>query len=370
MGGTRATLAQHATPAPVPEPGATPVNGELAVRRNGKDLSADERRAFVDAVLATKEKPSSWAPGLSVYDTFVLWHRDAYDCALMAAHMGPAFFPWHRQFLRMFEQELQAIEPTVTLPYWDWTVDNTADAYLWDEDFLGGNGNPSEGFAVTTGGFSKGNWEIAIFDYTDSRRIPYIVRDFGAMPSAPALPTPDDLEAALGIPTYDAAPWNTLAPNASSFRNSFEGWHDCVEELCDPDGGMYPVCTGPHTLHNQVHLWVAGEFAFAAEGAREGRRGNQVVVEATPSPETDVFGTMAANSSPSDPVFWLHHTNVDRIWSEWMRRHGTQYLPETGGPVGHNLDDPMWPYSHLGMTITPRMMLSTRDLGYVYDTEL
>ena len=99
-------------------------------------------------------------------------------------------------------------------------------------------------------------------------------------------------------------------------------------------------------------------------------RTDQPVVAATPSPATDLFGTMAANSSPNDPTFWLHHTNIDRLWSEWMRRHGPTYLPESGGTVGHNIDDAMWPYSHLGMTITPRMMLDSEDLGYVYDTEV
>ena len=348
----------------------TPIAGDARVRRNAKELSADERLAFTNAIRGLKLKPSHWAHGLSVYDTFVIWHRDAFDCALMSAHMGPAFFPWHRQYLHMFEQELQTVDPTVTLPYWDWTVDTGTDAYLWDDDFMGGNGDPNEDFAVTTGPFRKDTWELTVFDYTDSQRTPYLVREFGATAFAPTLPTPEQLEAVLAIPTYDAEPWNTLAPTASSFRNAIEGWRDCVDEICDPDAGMSPVCTGEHLLHNRVHLWVAGEFAFAVEGAREGRRGEHLVVAATPSPATDLFGTMAANSSPNDPVFWLHHTNLDRLWNLWMERHGQVYLPEQGGPIGHNIDDAMWPYTHLGMTVTPRMMLDSRALGYVYDTDM
>ena len=58
---------------------------------------------------------------------------------------------------------------------------------------------------------------------------------------------------------------------------------------------------------------------------------------------------MAANSSLNDPVFWLHHANIDRIWNDWMRRHGQQYLPVSGGPIGHNLDDHMWPFAHVGI---------------------
>jgi len=53
-----------------------------------------------------------------------------------------------------------------------------------------------------------------------------------------------------------------------------------------------------------------------------------------------------------------------------MQRHGQQYLPEAGGPVGHNIDDQMWPYHQIDLEITPRMMLDSRSLGYVYDTEV
>lgn len=31
-----------------------------------------------------------------------------------------------------------------------------------------------------------------------------------------------------------------------------------------------------------------------------------------------VGGTMNSSSSPADPLFWLHHANIDRIWAEWQ----------------------------------------------------
>ncbi len=34
-------------------------------------------------------------------------------------------------------------------------------------------------------------------------------------------------------------------------------------------------------------------------------------------PHLWVGGTMATYSSPADPIFWLHHSNIDRIWSTW-----------------------------------------------------
>jgi tyrosinase len=358
---------------------ATPVGGEgtpspgLLVRPNAKSLDTTAKQAFVDAVLALKEKPSPWIDGVSAYDTFVLWHRDAFSCDIDAAHMGAAFLPWHRAFLLLFEQQLQSVDPSVVLPYWDWAVDSGKDSYLWQDDLMGGNGDPSAGYAVTTGPFRQGEWEIAIFDYGDSIKAPYLIRDFGAGDLGPTLPTEADVEGALAVATYDAPPWNATSPIAESFRNTLEGWRDCVDQTCDPINGVGPACTGGHELHNRVHLWVAGEFLFAHEQAMAAMIGMATppaqAAPNSPAGSVEILGTMAANSSPSDPVFFLHHANIDRIWNLWLARHGQVYLPETGGPYGHNIDDAMWPYLWLGTTYTPRMMLDSRALGYVYDTD-
>ena len=40
-----------------------------------------------------------------------------------------------------------------------------------------------------------------------------------------------------------------------------------------------------------------------------------------------------------------------------------------GGPLGHNIDDFMWPYEGIGIEASPRKMLDTKALGYVYDTD-
>jgi tyrosinase len=372
----RSIAAEDATPAAA----ATPA-GALTIRRNAKNLSPAEREAYVDAVLALKKKPSPWASGLSVYDTFVLWHRDAFGCDVNAAHMAPAFFPWHRQFLLLFEQQLQSVDPTVALPYWDWTVDNSPKSYLWQDDFMGGSGDPTQGYVVTTGPFAKGKWTIEVFDYNDTIQNPSIIRDLGGSSLAPTLPTAEEVEQALNVSTYDAPPWNSTSPIAQSFRNTLEGWRDCVVETCDPVVGVSPTCTGPHPLHNGVHLWVSGEFEFSHEMGLSARQTAAAtpaaspvaspVASGPPSPgsSTLILGTMAANSSPGDPVFFQHHTNIDRLWNEWLRRHGPSYLPVTGGPFGHNLNDPMWPYQQIDLTITPAMMLDSRSLGYVYDTE-
>jgi tyrosinase len=359
--GQHGATSQVATPAASPAP-----DGSLIVRPNAASLSTAQKTAYVDAVLALKEKPSPWVPGLSTYDTFVAWHRDAFVCGVNAAHMGPAFFPWHRMFLHLFESQLREVDPSVILPYWDWTVDNGVDSYVWQDDFMGGDGSDADDEAVMTGPFRKGAWTITVFDYTDPLQIAWLTRDLGRGGLAPDLPTSEQVEAALAISEYDAEPWSSLSPIASSFRNTIEGWRDCVDQYCDPLAGAVNACTGDHMIHNRVHLWVAGEFAFAHEAMMSGMDH----ASATPvAGAEEILGTMAANSSPNDPVFFQHHANIDRIWNLWLARHGQTYLPESGGPVGHNIDDDMWPYHEIGLEITPRMMLDSRSLGYIYDTD-
>lgn len=353
----RDVLAQDATPVAttMATPVASPV-GEMRVRRNAKDLTPDEKKAFTDAILALKGKPSPWTEGVSTYDQFVLWHRDAFDCDLMAAHMGPAFFPWHRMYLHLFEEQLREVDPSVTLPYWDWTVDREVDSYLWQDDLLGGDGDPEGDYAVRTGPFRKGEWTITIFDETDDEKFDHLIRNIGVGEMAPDLPTAQQVEEGLAIAQYDAAPWNEQADPAVSFRNYLEGWRDCAPSTCSTDGSTdYPDCTGSHDLHNRVHLWVSGEMIFSHEGGHEEKEGP--------------YGTMAWNSSPNDPVFFLHHANVDRIWNLWLARHGQVYEPESGAMHGHNLNDHMWPYSEIDLHVTPAMMLDSRAWGYIYDTD-
>lgn len=349
-------------------PAATPAPDGLRVRKNARDMTAEEKFDFVNAIKALKKQPSPWIPGLSTYDTFVLWHRDAFTCGLNAAHMGPAFLPWHRQFLMLFEERLQSIDPTVNLVYWDWTVDTEPDSYVWQADFMGGDGSDDDNEAVIDGPFAKGSWELSVWDHSDEHQLPWITRDLGMGGLAPNLPTPEDLEHTLSIATYDSAPWSALSPSSGSFRNSLEGWRDCAVDMCSTVNGTGPGCTGDHAMHNRVHLWVAGEWKFAHEALMEG----DDHAHATPVADNGgemVLGTMSANTSLNDPVFWLHHVNIDRLWNVWLQRHGVSYLPETGGPLGHNIDDHMWPYEGIGVEATPRLMLDSSALGYRYDTE-
>ena len=116
--------------------------------------------------------------------------------------------------------------------------------------------------------------------------------------------------------TYDSFPWDNNTSN-SAFRQRVES-----------------------PLHDVVHVWVG-----------------------------NVQGDMSVGTSPNDPVFFLHHANVDRIWRAWQNRaNQNAYLPPDTEPVwldGHRLSDTM--FNLFGDTISPADMLNV-DAEYTYDT--
>ncbi|MFB7665226.1 tyrosinase family protein [Kitasatospora sp. NPDC056138] len=274
----------------------------MAVRKNQATLTAKEKRDFVDAVLELK-RLGRYDNYVSIHDTFITSDRDNSE---RVGHRSPSFLPWHRRFLLQFEQDLQSINPAVTLPYWDWTADRTATSSIWGPDFMGGNGRSSDG-QVTTGPFAynTGKWTLAI--RPDSRN--YLRRSLGS--AVAALPTKAEAESVLAISTYDMAPWNSTSEGG--FRNHLEGWRGV-------------------NLHNRVHVWIGGH--------------------------------MATGMSPNDPAFWLHHCFIDKLWAEWQSRHRDQsYLPTGKTADVVDLNETMRPWNN----VTPADMLDHTKL-YTYDT--
>lgn len=218
-----------------------------------------------------------------IYDQFVLRHANA---IMSAIHRAPAFLPWHRRFIWDFEKELQRVSnnPDLGLPYWNWPSGGE-NGSMWDDDLLGGNGDQFTQ-VVNSGPFSSGQWTIVNMSGVASGPLR---RAFGQESWATELPTQQEINTVLAVTPYDVFPWNIGSD--PSFRNQLEGFR------------------GPN-LHNRGHGWVGG--------------------------------SMLPMTSPNDPVFFMHHCMVDKLWYEWQLRHPNQgYLPMSGGPFGQNLNDPM-----------------------------
>src|SRR5215216_6452833 len=255
----------------------------MNIRVNFTALDSVGRAKLVSAFLKLKRE-GNLATGRN-YDTYVGWHHHV----MPFVHEGPAFLPWHRQYLLMIEKDLQDVsgDPSLTIPYWDWTKENSPSSSLWDADFMGGNGTGADG-RVTTGPFSAdaGNWKLAHSELG----LNYLTRKFRLDMS---LPTEDDVQTVKAVAPYDVPPWGPASDVNHSFRNALEGFGP-----------------GAPRLHNKVHVWVGGE--------------------------------MREMTSPNDPVFWLHHSNCDRIWAEWQDADVTHgYLPidPLPGRPGHSLNE-------------------------------
>ncbi|MFE2286876.1 tyrosinase family protein [Streptomyces sp. NPDC059443] len=274
----------------------------MTVRKSQAKLTAEEKRAFTNALLELKRT--------GVYDRYVDAHNaflmNDSDLGTRVGHRAPSFLPWHRRFLLGFEAQLQKVDPKVSLPYWDWTVDRTPGSSLWAADFMGGSSRARDG-QVLDGPFAykAGKWPITVG--VDQRQ--YLRRTLGA--GVPELPTKAEVNAVLAMPEYDAAPWNSTS---NGFRNHLEGWRGA-------------------NLHNRVHVWIGGHMATAA--------------------------------SPNDPVFWMHHAFIDMLWAEWQRRNPkSTYLPATPTPDVVDLHGVMSPWTD----VTPADMLDHRKF-YTFDTE-
>jgi tyrosinase len=264
-------------------------------RQNQNALTAAQKKRFVSALLAVKRKGQ--------YDEFVRMHMEFYsgdgDGGQPVAHMAPTFLPWHRQFLLEFEGALQRVDPGVSVPYWDWTVDRSPTSSLWGEGFLGGNGRRSDR-RVMTGPFAYGSGHWTIKEGVTEGE--FLTRDFGRPHDPIELPTKDELAWAMRDSRYDSAPWNSTS--SRGFRNKVEGWTSGVGN-------------GKFRNHNRVHRWVGGHMLGA--------------------------------DSVNDPVFWFNHAFVDLLWSRWHRKYpdSAPYLP-VGGATGTGrvvtLDEPMPPW--------------------------
>jgi tyrosinase len=328
----------------------------MAAVRSNIVTNASARTQYIDAVKRLKgefTEPKTTDLGIpgpsrpvSTYDLFVVWHHVAMNTFTPptqgdrnAAHRGPVFLPWHRFMLLQFEMNLQRVlaDTTFGLPYWDWAADgqlphaSQISAPIWGADCMGGSGSP-----VTMGPFAFSSsdskaWRLRVATNSNNQLVQAnrgLRRSLGAtvsgLPGANSLPTRAHTAAVLGEGVYDVAPWGTTS---SGFRNLLEGWED------------NPPVAAPG-LHNRVHVFVGGDMSPA--------------------------------SSPNDPVFFLNHCNVDRIWEAWMQPppngHGRHYLPDQSAAAsltGHRLNDKLT--SLLSGSTTPAQMLDVSQ-HYTYDS--
>jgi tyrosinase len=218
------------------------------------------------------------------------------------------FLPWHRMYLAAFELIVQQVlaDDEWSLPYW----------YAIDPDDPGTSVLPPA-FRDTTR-----NNEL----FTERRSIP-------ANSGAP-LP---DLSASV-LQALDADVFSS-PDGLSSFGSG---------ERATPLFNGGEVGLVEDVPHGAVHVLVGNDFNQQGNVVRRGWMGS--------------FFTAGL-----DPVFWLHHANIDRLWQVWLDLDPAHRNP-TGDPAWFDTEF-SFPAAGGGL-VTWKVgdVLDTRGLGYQYES--
>lgn len=99
------------------------------MKREIRTLTIQDRETFLETAYAlwtysTEEGREIFGPKFTSIQTFVEVHSDASnDMMCDAFHSGTGFLTRHLALTNSFEAALRAINPSVTLPYWDFTIE-------------------------------------------------------------------------------------------------------------------------------------------------------------------------------------------------------------------------------------------------------
>ena len=283
----------------------------VRIRKNALDLTDGERDRLLDAIKKLRDNGD--------YKTY----QNIHSVGVGEAHSyraagvlvsGRAFVAWHRCFILDFERELQEIDPSVSLPYWDCSrpaVHPATGKRLFSSRFLGSNS-----VAATGNPFSLPPVDV---QFHSSNKLAGWTTDLEP-PGVPAVP----------------------GAGALLRRRQF-------------DRGQTPVESTFVSLPSDVDVVLPGTFSLFSG------------MEGTPHGSAHVWGGGSLGSVPiavQDPLFFLLHCNVDRLWAQWQRlgnpadpRYGNgaaayepqnpRTFPATSPSFhkGQYLEDSMWPWN-------------------------
>ena len=314
----------------LPFAGPQPVSARKYVRWNVTDPRAAKSLAsYKRAVRAMLALPPSDPRN---------WYRHTLIHTLDCPHGNWWFLPWHRGYIGWFEQTCRELsgDPDFAIPYWDWTISLQPRAFkpgipplLFDDvlspshaSFIGAYADfetvfkdviAGAGYWRSTGAFEpKSQYGSLLargvrfnddlwFDIASDPRGRYFYERAHARGLTPSQPYFDEeTAAAVSLENLHAA----LAPD------DFIGFASAKAPNHSANRGFAPLEAGPHNL---VHNNVGGVTTVT------GPDGKPVT--------TNTGGFMQDLMSPVDPIFFLHHSNMDRLWDVWTRKQQARGLP-------------------------------------------
>ena len=327
--------------------------GEIKQRMNIDCMSEDQIAELRYAFRRLYEL-NKWPDDRRSYNNLALIHQN--HCQ----HGWERFLPWHRIYLYEFEQALQDVAPDVTLPYWDWTMPQYRPA------------QPDKGWIIPP----------AFQAYLTAESLAYLEQATPPLPPEAAATLLREMVepstrytsqhrffaavAALIGEQYttgehrrrfiDAllaanALWYPLRypaeyPHGQTINQAIHYHYPTAEDVDQilslrtfrdfGGGSLYNDSFGflDQNPHNTMHIWTGGmnpdyqapRQDFARDLGADRNRGVRLVGRRFHS-RSDLYtqpeyGDMFSNLTASyDPIFWVIHTNVDRLWSEWQLMH-------------------------------------------------
>ncbi|OLN81434.1 Tyrosinase 12 [Colletotrichum chlorophyti] len=272
----------------------------LKIRREWGTLSKQERLDYTKAVRCLQSKPartpSEIIPGAKTrFDDFVGTHINQ----TFNIHYTGNFLSWHRYFTWLYEEALRdECGYKGTQPYWDWTktaVTGLEKSPIFDgsETSMSGDGEsiPNKGDLILTG-----------FDGVENR-LP-TGNGGGCVKSGPFKDMSVNLgPIALSIPGggSEANPEGMFAYNPRCLKR----------DLTTAINRRYANATA--VLHNILVPKNVEDFQWEMQGGSTGlgiHGGGHYSFGGDPA--RDFF------TSPGDPVFYLHHAQIDRVWWMWQ----------------------------------------------------
>ncbi|WP_432478408.1 tyrosinase family protein [Nocardioides sp. GXQ0305] len=283
------------------------------VRRDVWSLSAPWNaytEAYARAVRLMQQRdprdPTSWAFQAAIHGTFSSPEDPTWN---QCQHQSWHFFPWHRVYLYYFERIVRAAVAQIggpsdwALPYWN-----------WDRPF------PSN-------------------TLPQAFRVPQLP-DGSENPLYLPLRRTDAMMAGFQFTTRQTS--TVKAMRTTQFatpdgRRSFGGGMQPVAQFAGALGAM------EKQPHNVIHVQIGSRARPNCTGGWMG------VIKC------------AAN----DPVFFLHHANVDRLWDVWLAQGGGRANPTDTAW----LNQPFTMYDENGQPVTLRsrdVVDTAGQLGVVY----
>ncbi|KXN72578.1 Di-copper centre-containing protein, partial [Conidiobolus coronatus NRRL 28638] len=202
----------------------------IRVRPNYLTMPKAARDKFHNAI-----KVLNSSKGNNYYSKFSDLHNYVGD----KVHGTPQFFVWHRRFIREFEKLLQKIDPTIMLPYWDWTQDSQAPekSKIFAISNMGPNGGGGKGGCIDSGTFS--GWKVP----TDNPEC--VSRFFAGGETIPAWTAPEIMDNDLNSNVRYVDIWDVVESTSHALVHTGIGGEDGdMSYLVSPNDPIFYIHHG------------------------------------------------------------------------------------------------------------------------------